>query len=83
MRTANLNNSQRFDRIVRGVLAPSIGARLPKESTQFVRLRAQLRDETLGFDPYVASSEARTHLKKIKDARKRVGFDSKGLYTMT
>lgn len=74
LRTENMNDSVKFDRIVRGVLAPALGARVPSLTQGYMNLQRELRDEVMSFDPYVSSSEARKRLRYYRQKRKSIGF---------
>lgn len=74
LRTKNVDYPDRLDRMVRGVLAPAIGAITPPMSMDFVRCRTHLRDEVMAFDPYVPSSLARKRTKELMERRKTAGF---------
>ena len=74
LRTKNVDYPDRFDRMVRCVLAPAIGASVPPMSMDFVRCRTQLRDEVMAFDPYAPPALARKKTKELMAQRKAVGF---------
>lgn len=74
LRTQNVNYPDRFDVMVRSVLALAIGASVPPVSMDFIKCRAQLRDEIMGFDPYAPSTSARKNTKAFLERRKAIGF---------
>ena len=74
LRAENVNYPDRFDRMIRGALAPAMGASIPLASTDFMRRRMHLRDEIMGFDPYLPSTLARKKTKELITQRKAIGF---------
>lgn len=69
LRTVNMDNPTRFDKIVRNVLAPSIGVAIPEVSRDFVLVREHLREECLAFDPYAPTKVARKNLVELREKR--------------
>ena len=79
LRTENMNDTLKFDRIIRGVLAPALGAKVPSLTQGYMNLQRELRDEIMSLDPYVSSSEARKRLRYFREKRKSIGFGTSGL----